>query len=172
MKSVCHCSFSTIRRFFRDVLKVRVSRGQLAKTIAKVTESMKSAYAELVAALPLQPYVRGDETGHKENGKGSRLPLSCPRRTDHPLLAPATASTQSAPPESLNGSKERLRLRTVCGQRLDDALVLCQYLAFGLSDLGQRVAGGRATASPQCDYSGGSLSLDHQGPQNQRLTEH
>jgi transposase len=69
MKGVCHCSFSTIRRFFRDVLKVRISRGQLAKTIAKVTESMKSAYAELVAALPRQPYVRSDETGHKENGK-------------------------------------------------------------------------------------------------------
>jgi len=69
MKGVCHCSFSTIRRFFRDVLKVRVSRGQLAKTIAKATESMKSAYAELLAALPSQPYVRSDETGHKENAK-------------------------------------------------------------------------------------------------------
>ena len=69
MKGVCHCSFSTIRRFFRDVLKVRISRSQLSKTIAKVTESMKSAYAELLAALPLQPYVRSDETGHKENGK-------------------------------------------------------------------------------------------------------
>ena len=69
MKGVCHCSFSTIRRFFRDVLKLQISRGQLAKTIAKVTESMKSAYAELVAALPSQPYVRSDETGHKENGK-------------------------------------------------------------------------------------------------------
>ncbi len=69
MKGVCHCSFSTIRRFFRDVLKIQISRGQLAKTIAKVTESMKSAYAELVAALPSQPYVRSDETGHKENGK-------------------------------------------------------------------------------------------------------
>ena len=69
MKGVCHCSYSTIRRYFRDVLKVRVSRGQLAKTIAKVTGSMKSAYAELVAALSSQPYVRSDETGHKENGK-------------------------------------------------------------------------------------------------------
>jgi transposase len=69
MKGVCHCSFSTIRRFFRDVLKVRISRGQLAKIIAKVTESMKSAYAELLAALPSQAYVRSDETGHKENGK-------------------------------------------------------------------------------------------------------
>ena len=69
MKGVCHCSFSTIRRFFRDVLKVQISRGQLAKTIAKVTESMKFAYAELVAALPSQRYVRSDETGHKENGK-------------------------------------------------------------------------------------------------------
>ena len=69
MKGVCHCSFSTIRRFFRDVLKIKISRGQLVKTIAKVTGSMKSAYAELVAALPSQRYVRSDETGHKEDGK-------------------------------------------------------------------------------------------------------
>jgi len=69
LKSVCHCSYSTIRRFFRDVLGVRISRGQLVKTVAKVTASMESAYAELVAALPSQNYVRSDETGHKENGK-------------------------------------------------------------------------------------------------------
>ena len=68
LKGACHCSFSTIQRFFRDVLKMRISRGQLAKTIAKATEAMRSAYAELLDALPSQPYVRSDETGHKENG--------------------------------------------------------------------------------------------------------
>ena len=69
MKGVCHCSFSTIRRYFRDVLNVKISRGQLAKTIAKVTESIGPAYAELLRALPSQPYVRSDETGHKDNGR-------------------------------------------------------------------------------------------------------
>jgi len=69
MKGVCHCSFSTIRRYFRDVLKVNISRGQLAKTIAKVSASIEPAYSELLRALPSQPYVRSDETGHKENGQ-------------------------------------------------------------------------------------------------------
>ena len=85
---------------FRDVLKVRISRGQLAKTIAKVTESMKSAYAELVAALPLQPYVRSDETGHKENGKRfwtwcfrGDLFTQCPNRAlESPAMSPDSRS--------------------------------------------------------------------------------
>ena len=33
LKGACHASFSTIRKFFRDVLKVSVSRGYLAKII-------------------------------------------------------------------------------------------------------------------------------------------
>jgi len=35
LKGVCHASFSTIRKFFRDVLAVPISRGQLAKVISK-----------------------------------------------------------------------------------------------------------------------------------------
>ena len=31
LKGVCHASFSTIRKFFRDVLQVTISRGQLVK---------------------------------------------------------------------------------------------------------------------------------------------
>ncbi len=31
LKGVCHASFSTIRKFLRDVIRVTVSRGQLAK---------------------------------------------------------------------------------------------------------------------------------------------
>lgn len=45
MNSVCHASFSTIRRFLRDVARVNVSGGYLSKRIAKVSESLASAYA-------------------------------------------------------------------------------------------------------------------------------
>ena len=40
MKGVCHASFSTIRKFLRDVVGVTVSRGYLVKVIAKVSRSL------------------------------------------------------------------------------------------------------------------------------------
>jgi hypothetical protein len=69
LKGVCHCSFSTIRKFVRDVLKLKVSRGYLAKLIAKVSVSLQSAYDSLLALLPQQQVVNTDETGHKDNGQ-------------------------------------------------------------------------------------------------------
>jgi len=35
MKGVCHASFSTIRKFIRDVVGIKVSRGYLRKLIGK-----------------------------------------------------------------------------------------------------------------------------------------
>jgi transposase len=69
LKGVCHASFSTIRRFFRDVLKVRLSRGQLAKVIGKVSVALGPAYAALRRRLPAEPRLNVDETGHKHNGQ-------------------------------------------------------------------------------------------------------
>jgi len=69
MKGVCHASFSTIRKFLRDVVRVEVSRGYLAKLIGKVSESLASAYAELFERLPGEAVLNIDETGHKENGQ-------------------------------------------------------------------------------------------------------
>ena len=69
MKGVCHASFSTIRKFLRDVVRVTVSRGYLAKLIAKVSESLAQAYAELFERLPGEAVLNIDETGHKENGE-------------------------------------------------------------------------------------------------------
>jgi len=66
MKGVCHASFSTIRKFLRDVARVPVSRGYLAKLIAKVSESLANAYAELFERLPGEAVLNIDETGHKE----------------------------------------------------------------------------------------------------------
>ena len=68
MKNVCHASFSTIRKFIRDVLGERVSRGYLRKIIEKVSLSLEAPYHELLNRLPLETIVNVDETGHKENG--------------------------------------------------------------------------------------------------------
>ena len=67
MKGVCHASFSTIRKFLRDVVAVAVSRGYLVKVIAKVSASLAGAYSELFERLPSEAALNVDETGHKEN---------------------------------------------------------------------------------------------------------
>lgn len=67
MKNVCHASFSTIRKFIRDVLGEKVSRGYLRKVIEKVSQSLESPYSELLNRLPFEERVNVDETGHKEN---------------------------------------------------------------------------------------------------------
>jgi transposase len=66
LKGGCHCSFSTIRKFLRDVVGVTISRAHLRGVCAKVTDSLDSAYAELLAALPRETVLNVDETGHKE----------------------------------------------------------------------------------------------------------
>lgn len=67
MKNVCHASFSTIRKFIRDVLGEKVCRGYLRKVIEKVSQSLEAPYNELLNRLPFEPIVNVDETGHKEN---------------------------------------------------------------------------------------------------------
>jgi transposase len=68
LKGACHCSFSTIRKFIRDILGVSISRGQLARLCAKVSASLEKTYADLLALLPAQDRVNVDETGHKDSG--------------------------------------------------------------------------------------------------------
>lgn len=68
MKSVDHASFSTIRKFVRDVLGEKVSRGYLRKVVAKASAALDAPYAELLDRLPLEQALNVDETGHKENG--------------------------------------------------------------------------------------------------------
>jgi transposase len=67
LKGACHASFSTIRKFLRDVGGVAVSRGQLAKVIAKVSAALAGPYQELLEALPGEAFLNVDETGHKDN---------------------------------------------------------------------------------------------------------
>ncbi len=70
LKGACHCSFSTIRTFLRDVAGVSLSRGQLRKVCGKVTRSLDGPYQDLLTAAPAQERLNVDETGHKENGQG------------------------------------------------------------------------------------------------------
>ena len=68
MKNVCHASFSTIRKFLRDVVGETVSRGYLVKLITKVSRSLERPYQELLDRIPLEASLNVDETGHKDNG--------------------------------------------------------------------------------------------------------
>ncbi len=52
--------------FLRDVVRVDVCRGYLAKLISKVSESLAKSYAELFEQLPGEAVLNIDETGHKE----------------------------------------------------------------------------------------------------------
>jgi hypothetical protein len=68
LKGACHASFSTVRKFLRDVVGVTISRGQLAKLVQKVSASLEQPYAELLAALPQAAALNVDETGHPDRG--------------------------------------------------------------------------------------------------------
>ena len=68
MCNVCHASFTTIRKFIRDILGLKVSRGYLCKVIQKVSQALEKPYEELLNRLPLETRLNVDETGHKENG--------------------------------------------------------------------------------------------------------
>jgi transposase len=84
LKGACHASFSTIRKFLRDVVGVTISRGQLAKLVQKVSASLKSTYDELVAALPQAARLNVDETGHPD--QGDRLWTWCFRASLYTLF--------------------------------------------------------------------------------------
>jgi transposase len=68
LKGFCHASFSTVRVFLRDVIGVTISRGQLRKIIGKVCTALDGPYQELLEALPGEPLLNVDETGHKDSG--------------------------------------------------------------------------------------------------------
>ena len=69
LKGACHASFSTVRKFLRDVVRVTISRGELARIIAKVSRALERPYEELLDALPDEARLNVDETGHKQNGR-------------------------------------------------------------------------------------------------------
>jgi transposase len=68
LKGACHASYSTVRKFLRDVVRVTISRGQLVKILGKVSAALERPYAELLEDLPAQARLNIDETGHRQNG--------------------------------------------------------------------------------------------------------
>lgn len=70
LKSMGHCSYSTIEAWMEDVLRVPVSRGYLSKLCTgTISGSLAGAYDEVAAAIPRQDQLGSDETSIKENGK-------------------------------------------------------------------------------------------------------
>src|SRR3954452_1385360 len=69
LKGSCHASYTTIRKFLRDVVQVHLSRPYLAKVIAKVSAALEQPYQELLQALPGEPILNVDEAGHKKSGE-------------------------------------------------------------------------------------------------------
>ncbi len=68
LKGACHASSSTVRKVLRDVARVTISRGELARIIAKVRRALERPDQELLDDLPGQARLNVDETGHKRNG--------------------------------------------------------------------------------------------------------
>jgi len=67
-KGDCHMSYTTIQRFWNDVLGIPISRAQLVNVIQKVSAAFAKPYAELREALAQEPYVGADESGHNDRG--------------------------------------------------------------------------------------------------------
>src|SRR5512135_1400484 len=69
LKGACHASFSTVRKFLCDVVRVTISRGELARIIGKVSQALERPYEELLDDLPGQARLNVDETGHTQDGQ-------------------------------------------------------------------------------------------------------
>ena len=69
LKGACHMSYGAIRKYFRDMIGVQISRGMLRKLVGKVSDSLADPYEALLAMWPQEDRLNVDETGHKENGR-------------------------------------------------------------------------------------------------------
>lgn len=70
LKGALRSSYSAMEEFLGHVLGFKVCRGYLAKVMARGSQAVESPVEELRSLLPVQPWLNGDETGHKENGRG------------------------------------------------------------------------------------------------------
>lgn len=69
MKGSCHMSYTTIQKFFKELMRLDISRGMLCKATQKVSNALKPAYDQLAQSLPHESHVGVDETGHHDDGK-------------------------------------------------------------------------------------------------------
>jgi transposase len=69
MKGSCHMSYTTIQQFFKELMKLDISRGVLCKATQKTSKALKPSYNQLTQRLPDESQVNVDETGHHDDGK-------------------------------------------------------------------------------------------------------
>ncbi len=69
LKGACHMSYSTVKLFFEEIFKLKVSRGLLCKKVNQVSGALDPSYQQLIESLPDAPFLGVDETGHKDSGK-------------------------------------------------------------------------------------------------------
>ena len=67
-KGACHMSYTTIQRFWKDVLGLSISRSHLVNVVQKTSAAFAAPYEELRQGLVEEPHVGVDESGHKDNG--------------------------------------------------------------------------------------------------------
>jgi transposase len=68
MKGRCHMSYTTVREFFTELMKLNISRGMLCKATQKVSKALEPSYVQLTQRLPEESQVNVDETGHHDDG--------------------------------------------------------------------------------------------------------
>jgi transposase len=68
-KGACHMSYTTMQRFWDEILGIPISRSQLVNVIQKASAAFAQPYAELREALVRQAYVGVDESGHTDCGE-------------------------------------------------------------------------------------------------------
>jgi len=68
MKGSCHMSYTTIQQFFKELMKLDISRGTLCKATQKVSNALKPSYNQLTGRLTEESQVNVDETGHHDDG--------------------------------------------------------------------------------------------------------
>ncbi len=69
MKGSCHMSYTTIQQYFKELMKLDISRGVLCKATQKTSKALKPSYNQLTQRLPDESQVNVDETGHHDDGK-------------------------------------------------------------------------------------------------------
>lgn len=69
LKGACHLSYSNIRHFFREVMGIELCVGLLVKAVTKAADALAHPYQEVLNALPTQPVLGVDETGHRHMGQ-------------------------------------------------------------------------------------------------------
>ncbi len=65
---VCRMPRLVVQRFLEGVLQIPISLGSTQAAWEEASAAVAAPYAELEAALPHEPVVNADETGHRTNG--------------------------------------------------------------------------------------------------------